>query len=320
MARPRTAPPAAEPEQPSEEELERQQAEHALGGGAHEGSPPQGPASLSSLPAETVRMLGEPLDPVRVKSRKGRGGGDFSYLETHDVKRAANRIFGHGAWGYRIMVQERIGEVEVERENQDGSKQRGWHIAYRCVVMLDIMGCVATEGSGYGDAVEYGPAARLTASELALKESESDALKRAFTKWGDQFGLILYAKGDDKARLESDQAADQAREVRRDTPMSLEEALGRMSSYVETGNPWVREAVERLHPEISEFTSMRVLDQTQRIDLLKRMQVVVFTLESSEYDTQDPEVGQRQVRAAFAAAFDGLVIEGPEPFQPPIPF
>lgn len=318
MARSRTEPPPEAAPEPTDEERERQEAESRLRATQTEPAPPR---PLSPLPDDVAKALGEPLDRSRVKSRQGRGNKSYDYLETHEVKRTANRIFGFGGWGYRVLEQERIGEQQIEKENQGGSKTAGWHIGYRCRVEVTVVGCPPTEGTGYGDGVEYGPAARITASELAIKESESDALKRAFTRYGDQFGLILYAKGDDQARLERDQNADVARETRRETPMSMQEALGRLTAYVEDGAPWVTEAVNALHPGLDfEVGKQSTLDQTQRIDLLKRLQVVVYALESGEADVDDAEAAQRAVRAAFSAAFDGMDVKGPEPFRGRIPF
>jgi DNA recombination protein Rad52 len=138
---------------------------------------------------QILETLLKPLDPARVKKRQGRGSGQFSYLETHDVKRTMNTIFGFDGWGYEIVQQEEIARVDVEKDNRQGC-----HVGYRCIIRLSCRGFLDTDGSGYGDAVEYGQAARVTASELAIKESESDALKRACVKLGDQFGLGLYDK------------------------------------------------------------------------------------------------------------------------------
>lgn len=270
------------------------------------------------LGEETIGLLDLPLDRERVKSREGRGGGTFDYLEVHDVVRTANRIFGYGGWGHQIVEQAEIGSVEVVSR----SNKKGWHVGYRCRVRLVVRGCMPVDGSGYGDATEYGPAARVTAQELALKESESDALKRAFKNYGDQFGLILYAKEGDQRRIEQQQAQDQTAQARSDAPVTLDETLARLLHWVEDGSPWVKEAVEALYP--GELNGKRSLvdDAEHRFDLLRRFQLVVLTLEAQEgfNASEDLEKTQAVVRAAFSSAFEGLAILGPEPFRPPIPF
>ena len=261
-----------------------------------------------------LELLKQPLDRSRVKERAGRGSGSFSYLETHDVVRTANEIFGYGGWGHRIVVQDRIGEVEVTRE-RSGRMDSGWHVAYRCIVEVTVADCVPVSGSGYGDGVEYGPAARLTASELALKESESDALKRALKNYGDQFGLILYAKGEDQRRLESDQAADQAH--RPGQPVTLEECIGKLNVYVEDAKPWIKALAE--HRYKVEFKSFAVLSGEQRVDLLKRLAGVIEFLEGQKFDPYaDALVTEGHWVKAVASAFEGVVVQ--VEYKRPIPF
>jgi len=135
--------------------------------------------------------LSQPLDASRIKQREGRGRGPkLSYLETHDVIRTANEIFGFGGWGHEIVDLRLIPGVAVQsKEGKDGI-----HVGYVCIVRLTVKGCETTSGVGYGDAVEYNQSAPVTAHELAAKEAESDALKRALKNYGDQFGLALYDK------------------------------------------------------------------------------------------------------------------------------
>ena len=60
------------------------------------------------VPNVVKQKLAQPLDPSRVKKREGRGRSQFSYLETHDVKRTMNEIFGFAGWGYTIVTQDEI--------------------------------------------------------------------------------------------------------------------------------------------------------------------------------------------------------------------
>ena len=55
------------------------------------------------LSPAVTQALGQPLDPGIVSRRKGRGGKFFDYLEGHVVIDQANRIFGHGGWGYELV-------------------------------------------------------------------------------------------------------------------------------------------------------------------------------------------------------------------------
>lgn len=154
------------------------------------------PVPPTSLDLGVRRRLDKPLDAGRVKQRQGRGSGSLSYIEGHDAIRTANEIFGHGGWGTRIVEQALLG---VEQATSSQGKP-GHRVAYRCIVEVTVQGCPPVQGSGYGDATEYTGSA-LTCHELALKEAETDAMKRALVKFGDQFGLALYEK-DAAARAE----------------------------------------------------------------------------------------------------------------------
>lgn len=134
--------------------------------------------------------LAQPLDRARVKTRTDGRGGSLAYLETHDVIRTANDIFGFGKWGHEVVELRHVGQVVVH--NKD--KKAGTSVGYVCVVRLTVEGCVPVSGVGFGDATEYRESGPVTAHELAAKEAESDALKRALKNFGDQFGLALYDK------------------------------------------------------------------------------------------------------------------------------
>ena len=59
------------------------------------------------------QALGQPLDPELVSQRKGRGGKSFDYLEGHAVIDQANRIFGYGGWGYELVGDVTLRQVET---------------------------------------------------------------------------------------------------------------------------------------------------------------------------------------------------------------
>lgn len=146
--------------------------------------------ALSGFSETRTERLDAPLDSGRVKQRDSFGTGTLSYLETHDVIRTANKIFGFGGWGHEIVELRPIEPCTVtNRDNKTGLQ-----VGYICIVKLTVTGGVPVSGIGYGDAVEYRQSAPITAHELAAKEAESDALKRALKNYGDQFGLALYDK------------------------------------------------------------------------------------------------------------------------------
>lgn len=141
-----------------------------------------------------MERLSEPLDAARVKTREGSGGRSLSYIESHDAIRTANEIFGFGNWGTEVVELRLINSVTVHNREQ----QPGVCVGYLCIVRLSVgtgdLPYLSTSGVGYGDATEYREGSAVTAHELAAKEAESDAMKRALKNWGDQWGLALYSK------------------------------------------------------------------------------------------------------------------------------
>ena len=139
---------------------------------------------------EQIKKLRAPLEKSRVKTRE-QSGTRLSYLEGHDVIRAANDIFGFGHWSTEIIEHSLIGQREFE--NRQGRK--GFEVAYRArvkVTVWDAGPLTAYEDVGYGNGIDYNNP--LAAHELAMKEAVTDAEKRALRHLGDQFGLALYDK------------------------------------------------------------------------------------------------------------------------------
>ena len=71
------------------------------------------------LSPAVTQALTQPLDPELVSQRKGRGGKSFDYLEGHAVIDQANRIFGYGGWGYELVGDVTLRQVE-EVDSQTG--------------------------------------------------------------------------------------------------------------------------------------------------------------------------------------------------------
>jgi len=131
-----------------------------------------------------INKLEEDLDQSRVKTKKIKGRPDASYLESYDIINTANRIFGYGNWGTKI--------VDVKEVKADGQSLA------TAVIELNVHGCLPHQDVGVVAAAQTkdGP---LTpqALETALKGAVSDAMKRAFRHFGKQFGNDLYAKDGD---------------------------------------------------------------------------------------------------------------------------
>jgi DNA recombination protein Rad52 len=137
-----------------------------------------------------IDALKEPLNPDNVKSRN-QGGRSVSYIEGWHAIAEANRIFGFDGWSRNTIGFNCVSE----RERKVGKNQEpGWGVTYTARVRILVIndgkeiirdGC----GSGHGIDKDLGQA-----HESAIKEAETDAMKRALMTFGNPFGLALYDK------------------------------------------------------------------------------------------------------------------------------
>ena len=131
-----------------------------------------------------IQQLSEPILAKNVKERDGNSAGTFqlAYVEGWHVIDEANRIFGYGGWSSETIE---TSMVNAEPDN----------VTYIAKVRITV-GDVVREGTGAGHGnTKQGIGANI---EAAIKEAETDARKRAFMQFGNQFGLSLY-NGKDKS-------------------------------------------------------------------------------------------------------------------------
>lgn len=142
--------------------------------------------------ATAITELAKPLDPINVKPPAPGKYGE--YIEGWKVIEEANRVFGFDGW-----TRETVDMVEVCRyETEVGrDKKPGWAVGYRAKVRIEAQG-VVREGSAVGNGVSV---QLYDAIESAVKEAETDAMKRAMMTLGYPFGLALYDKS--KANVQS---------------------------------------------------------------------------------------------------------------------
>jgi DNA recombination protein Rad52 len=135
---------------------------------------------------EQIAALSAPLDRAKVKQRE-QGRAKVSYLEGWQAIAEANRIFGFDGWQRETIAVQCV----AERERTLGSSNRaGWGVTYTARVRIRV-GEVIREGSGAGHGID---ADLGQAHESAIKEAETDAMKRALMTFGNPFGLALYDK------------------------------------------------------------------------------------------------------------------------------
>ncbi len=135
---------------------------------------------------EQIEALEAPLGADRVSKRKAGNGMVLDYLEGWDVIDRANTIFGYGMWDQEIVKLE-----EVVDQLEGDYTVVGYAARVRITVRDEDGQCSSHEDVGLGN----GKSKRaFDAHELAQKEAVTDAMKRAFRAFGNQFGNSLYDK------------------------------------------------------------------------------------------------------------------------------
>lgn len=158
--------------------------------------------------------LDKTLNPLLVSQRKGNSGTTLKYIEGHDAIDQANRIFGYGEWGYRVL---RCQMVSIA----DGATGEVIGVTYEAEVELTVIDCIPVSDVGQQacsvwnvidvvmsrrkderkaepiEAWERQNAQRtiIDAHEVARKGAVTDALKRCLRSFGAQFGNSLYGDG-----------------------------------------------------------------------------------------------------------------------------
>jgi DNA recombination protein Rad52 len=132
-----------------------------------------------------LEALKAPLHRQNVRSRQ-QAGRSLSYIEGWHAIAEANRIFGFDAWDRETIELRECGEPR-----QTGDK---WRVAFICRVRVTVQAggrSIVRDGTGYGSGIDKDLG---QAYESAVKEAETDAMKRGLMTFGNPFGLALYDK------------------------------------------------------------------------------------------------------------------------------
>lgn len=181
-----------------------------------------------SFTPEQNDALKATLDPKHVATRQ-QGGQTLSYVEGWHVIAEANRIFGFDGWTRETIRLDETNRALVELKGQNGPYQQ-WRVGYLAVVRVVVHG-VERQGTGFGSGMAK-PEALGDAIESAIKEAETDAMKRAFSTFGNVFGLALYDKTKANVAAPAPTMSDRAARV--------EGALKRAESLPELSHAWER--------------------------------------------------------------------------------
>jgi DNA repair and recombination protein RAD52 len=157
---------------------------------------------------DQINDLRAPLNRENVKSRS-QAGRSLSYLEGWKAIDEANRIFGFDGWERETLDLSLLGEPRLV-----GDKYR---VGYRARVRIRVFAgdrTLVRDGCGFGSGIDKDLD---QAHESALKEAETDAMKRGLMTFGNPFGLALYDK-EQRNVVDDHEAAPRAAPAPRPTP------------------------------------------------------------------------------------------------------
>lgn len=138
--------------------------------------------------SDQIDNLREGLSRKHITKRK-QGNMTLSYIEGWHAISEANRIFGFDGWDRETFKIAHLSTREYER---NGKKMIA--VGYMAQVRITVRAgsdVIQREGVGFGSGAAQNEE---DAHEGAVKEAETDAMKRALVTFGDQFGLTLYDK------------------------------------------------------------------------------------------------------------------------------
>lgn len=229
-----------------------------------------------------IAALSAPLAREAVKTRE-QGNSKLSYIEAWHAIDEANRIFGFDAWeretvDLRCVTEKprKIGKGQYERD--------GWGVTYIAKVRVTV-GNIVREGCGAGHGIDADPG---LAHESALKEAESDAMKRALMTFGNPFGLALY----DKTQANVEDASDR---YRREAIDSLWDELTNIGTLAGLKSFWIDNG-----PAIKRMDEVTFKRFTDKKDALKAK--LEKSAESTVADIQDTFPGSRVVNETLGTS------------------
>ncbi|MDE2747060.1 MAG: hypothetical protein F4Z51_11550 [Chloroflexi bacterium] len=190
---------------------------------AHPNQAPSAPEALhwDALAPRVTEALSQPLDPELVSQRKGRGGRKFDYIEGHTAIDQANRIFGFGGWGYELVGDVTIRQIE-QTNSRTGEVTRS--SAYSAIVRVTVPGAPSRTDVGFQPVSDE----TVEGHETAYKGAVTDALKRALRSFGDRFGNGLYGDPPTTARTDRAQQPDSRPRSQPETERSTQQPRRRV--------------------------------------------------------------------------------------------
>lgn len=240
-----------------------------------------------------AEQLAKPLDRKHVLTRS-QSGRSLSYVEGWHAIAEANRIFGFDGWT-RETVDIRCVAEKPRKIGRDG--RDGFGVSYIAKVRVQALG-VIREGTGTGHGIDADLGA---AHESAIKEAETDAMKRALMTFGNPFGLALY----DKTQANVVDGVDEYEAPGEPEVFPVDPSVDRKSAHAikkERPNDW--------HEVVSKLRDAKTPDELKKVAGSKYVEDM----------TRDWPVGfLDQLRDEYRACMAALTQPAPAPAPVPAP-
>jgi DNA repair and recombination protein RAD52 len=159
---------------------------------------------------EQIKLLQAKLDPANIAKRT-QSGQQLTYIEGWHAIAEANRIFGFDAWD-RETVDLRCVSERPRKIGREPNQRDGWGVSYVAKVRITVDNGIIREGVGAGHGIDVDCG---LAHESAIKEAETDAMKRALSTFGNPFGLALYDKSHANVGVDEPDYVAESREIAR---------------------------------------------------------------------------------------------------------
>ena len=251
------------------------------------------------LPPAVTGALGQPLDPALVSQRKGRAGRTFSYIEGHVAISEANRVFGFGGWGYELVADVTLREIEnVDPHTGEVKLIR----AYSAPVRVTVPGAPPRTDVGYHSVTEE----TADGHETALKGAVTDGLKRALRSFGDRFGNGLSGDRQAASAAPRPERVPVQADVRNDRgrgASSSRRGAKRVPGAGVPGNHWDKNHVQYLRRRLVELGIEQGFDEDQvRAAVTERLGKNLDDLTSAELTPLVESATQKAYEAQQAQA------------------
>jgi hypothetical protein len=226
----------------------------------------QQPPALGFSPQQ-IEALCAPLNRAHISSRE-QGKGSVSYLKSFVVLQEANRIFGFDGWQRQTLSCRCVSQAE---RLIGESKRPGWGVTYiarvRITVYAGANGTLIREGTGAGHGIDTDLG---LAHESAIKEAETDAMKRALVTFGNPFGLALYDKS--QRQVSGAPAPTQGRGAQPPQSRGIQPRHGQQASGSHHPQTNSRQAIQRPQASGSQATQRPASQATARPQFSARPQ------------------------------------------------